>query len=87
VKVLELCTSCTQLVSPCLTRLRMLLTPPACLQTHPFCSRCGKETIPTEGGSRRRCIGRQPHKLYPRTDPVVGPLAQRHCVLLQQLCC
>ncbi|WIA10138.1 hypothetical protein OEZ85_010345 [Tetradesmus obliquus] len=45
-------------------------------QTHPFCSRCGQETVPTEGGSRRRCIGRQPHKLYPRTDPVVIMLVE-----------
>jgi hypothetical protein len=54
------------------------------LQTHPFCSRCGKETVPTEGGSRRRCIGRQPHKLYPRTDPVVGGNAQQQQQQQQQ---
>lgn len=63
--------------------------PLASLQTHPFCSRCGQETVPTEGGSRRRCIGRQPHKLYPRTDPVVRCALQRGSradAQQQQLC-
>lgn len=32
-------------------------------------------TVPTEGGARRRCTNRPQHKLYPRTDPVVGLLA------------
>jgi NADH pyrophosphatase NudC (nudix superfamily) len=30
------------------------------------------DTLPTEGGTKRRCTNRQPHKQYPRTDPVVG---------------
>jgi NADH pyrophosphatase NudC (nudix superfamily) len=48
---------------------------PTCvLQTHTFCPRCGMETVPTEGGARRRCLNRPQHKQYPRTDPVVRRL-------------
>eukprot|EP00878_Enallax_costatus_P025079 GHUV01026800.1.p1 GENE.GHUV01026800.1~~GHUV01026800.1.p1 ORF type:complete len:293 (+),score=63.59 GHUV01026800.1:344-1222(+) len=46
-------------------------------QTHMFCNRCGNRTVPTEGGSRRRCTNNgTTHKLYPRTDPVVIMLVE-----------
>ncbi|GBF95754.1 NADH pyrophosphatase [Raphidocelis subcapitata] len=45
-------------------------------QTHGFCQRCGAATLPVEAGTRRRCVGPSPHKLYPRTDPVVIALVE-----------
>ncbi|KAF8069510.1 NUDT19 [Scenedesmus sp. PABB004] len=45
-------------------------------QMHLFCPRCGSETLPSEGGARRRCTAKQQHKLYPRTDPVVIMLVE-----------
>jgi NADH pyrophosphatase NudC (nudix superfamily) len=45
-------------------------------QAHGFCHRCGAATLPVEAGTRRRCVGGSPHKLYPRTDPVVIALVE-----------
>jgi hypothetical protein len=57
------------------------LSPSPCVcanpQTHLFCPRCGARTIPTESGSRRRCLGTGPgtalHKQYPRTGGQLCP--------------
>ncbi|MGE4063723.1 MAG: NAD(+) diphosphatase [Rhodospirillaceae bacterium] len=39
---------------------------------HPFCSRCGARTRPTEAGHSRSCVdARCGHRTFPRSDPAV----------------
>ena len=41
-------------------------------ETTRFCSRCGRELVPTNGGHVRRCTKEErPHTHFPRTDPAV----------------
>jgi len=54
---------------------------------HRFCGRCGKPTLPAEGGHIRRCIDPDcKHDAYPRTDPAVIMLvsAGDQCLLGRQ---
>jgi NAD+ diphosphatase len=54
---------------------------------HRFCGRCGKPTLPAEGGHVRRCTNPDcKHEVYPRTDPAVIMLvtSDDHCLLGRQ---
>lgn len=46
--------------------------------------------MPSEAGSRRRCKGEPAHKMYPRTDPVVGVTLDcdcKRCVTCKRTVC
>ena len=54
---------------------------------HRFCGRCGRPTLPAEGGHVRRCTNPEcKHEVYPRTDPAVIMLvsAGDQCLLGRQ---
>ena len=56
-------------------------------RTHRFCGRCGKRTLPHQGGHVRRCTDPAcGQETYPRTDPAVIMLvtSDDHCLLGRQ---
>ncbi len=54
-------------------------------QTHRFCSRCGSETSPIEGGARRLCSGCAARS-YPQVSPSMIVLVERdnRCLLARR---
>lgn len=57
------------------------------LQMNAFCGRCGAATAAIEAGAKRQCVAEPRHRVYPRTDPVVGFLCPtlRRPTLTQQV--